>query len=440
MKRISPGSMTGPRAYFTAFDPQIVSRSRNREELTRTCERRLKMLLLLKSRVVCAASHMKSPIAESVFRSNPFLLELGLVIPALRDTADSIRGAFEASTESPQSCEPHLASYYDDIVSAVVIWNVEETSASFRQQFFAELTNPQSVVRMNARGVSDTAVAELAERCTGHTHFDRLAVESWAAPLNHGDREVVLAFRELIYHFAGARVVHCESSLPQEEYLDFDLADMSQQRTRLSDHTIFWKLFVEHAFASLQMRAVPVELLDLLEYRDIALIREPLLQIGFQEKYDELVQMAIDTARGPAPPLLENLERLEQIRATLDATFTAVFDEELPKCLRRRAPAIQHALASNGVSFGLGLAGLVPGLGSVVSAGGLLKDSIALCFNLAHLHPSSAPILDAARRREQAIRDLCLRLPAEDAPMLDMVALLSSVIQERARWPLTSPY
>jgi hypothetical protein len=70
MRRTNPLELCGPRAYFTAFDPKIVARSGDSSELRLQCERKLKLLLLLKSRVVCAASHLSSPIAHAIFRAN----------------------------------------------------------------------------------------------------------------------------------------------------------------------------------------------------------------------------------------------------------------------------------------------------------------------------------------------------------------------------------
>jgi hypothetical protein len=78
MKRIDPQTFKGPRAYFTNFDYRIVERTRNREKLRQDIERKLKILLLTKNTIVCAASHLTSEFAYQLFRENPILLNKGL--------------------------------------------------------------------------------------------------------------------------------------------------------------------------------------------------------------------------------------------------------------------------------------------------------------------------------------------------------------------------
>ena len=84
MKRINPNSLYGPRAYFTDIDEKIVRFKLDRNAYRREVERRLKILLIIKNTIVCAASHLAHEFAYTFFRSNPILLEKKIVIPALR--------------------------------------------------------------------------------------------------------------------------------------------------------------------------------------------------------------------------------------------------------------------------------------------------------------------------------------------------------------------
>lgn len=383
--------------------------------------------------MVCAASHLKSPIAQEIFRKNTFLLKEGHVTPALRESVESIHEAFRVSTDSPFVATEDVAKFYDEHVADVVTWNLEENSNWFRDRFIEELRNPRSVVRLNAKGLTEESVSEFIALSAGKPLIDRQLVTTWTQSMDSEDRDVLLAFRELIYHVSGARVVNCEGSLPQEEYLDFDLTDLSQKRTRLNDEMVFWKIFVEQALHTLQMRSLPVELLDVLDFADVLAIRQPLLDSDFQAKYDELTRTAISLAREGAPLLVESVERLEVIRSGIEKTFNEIFDKELPHFIRKKSRVSAQELVSNSVSVGLGLLGLIPGVGTAASAISLAKDSTALYFNVVDFRATPQSLLEVVARREEAIRKLATRRPLEETLMYDMVDLLFSTIRERIK-------
>jgi hypothetical protein len=432
MRRISPTDFQGPRAYFTAFDPKIIAGS-DHSNIRRNCERRLKLLLLLKTHVVCAVSHLKSPIAVDLFKQNPFLLNQGHVVPAIRDSVSSIADAFVVSADSQDDIYSDLVPFYEAHISTAVNWGLQDNSGWFQNRFREELSDPLSVLRRNIPTVGDDAIDKFLNGLSTTDILDRSTIERWIQTLTPDVQKVVRVFRDLLYHISGARVVNCENSLPQDEYLDFDLADLSQKRTRLSDDMVFWKLFVEHAFASLHMRTVPIEILDVIEFTDIVAIREPLMESGFQTKYDEMVRLAIEIARGPSPRLLENAERLEQIRESLDITFQDVFEKELPFFIRNRKPKLGTDMASNSISIGLGVLGLIPMIGTVASAVSLAKDSASFCFNVMDMRATPKSLLDFSQKRELAIQTITKRHGSLDTPMYEIVASLSAIIQERIK-------
>lgn len=435
MQRVAPQSLTGPRAYFTAFDPKIVDRTEaaRRDELQINCERKLKLLLLLKTNVVCAASHLRSPIAHRMFQSNKVLLENGIVIPALRDNYESVDMAVDAA--------PDVKAFYRDHVSMVVDWPLSDNTTWFRDKFIDEISKPKSVLRCNATGLSQASVDRFIALHQESHGLGREPIDSWASGLSETDRRVILAFREFIYHLSGARVVNCESALPQEEYLDFDLADLSQQRTRLSDDMVFWKIFLEQALSTLQMRALPIELLDILTFQDILQLRAPLLSTEFQRQYDELLRSAVGLIRGENPPLIENIERLDKIRRSIETAFSEVFDKEIMPFLKKRSPGFRRSLLSNSVSVALGVVGLglLPSLGLiapvVASSVSLLKDSTSFFCNVNDFRNTPSNLLELVKSKEQAIQMILARnhSGAEDIMMLDVVNSLTSTIAERMK-------
>ena len=84
MNRVSPQALVDPRAYFTDFDHRIVETSRNHVLLRKKAERKLKVLLLLKSHIVCAASHLATRFAYELFMENPVLFTTEAIMPAFR--------------------------------------------------------------------------------------------------------------------------------------------------------------------------------------------------------------------------------------------------------------------------------------------------------------------------------------------------------------------
>jgi hypothetical protein len=108
-----------------------------------------------------------------------------------------------------------------------------------------------------------------------------------------------LNFEGLVYQLSGARVVNCETALPQENYIDYSFTDFSEHRVALSDTQIFLKIFFEMAFETLCTYALPGELLDVLSFEDINYLRTPIGESSFRKKYDELINKSIQIVKKP---------------------------------------------------------------------------------------------------------------------------------------------
>lgn len=435
MERILPETLVGPRAYFTSFDYRIAARTRDLSILQRDVERKLKTLLLIKSQVVCAASHLSSPVAFRIFSENPVLLRDSIIVPALRADKDGVSHALEGKL--PKGRE-HEAAFYEENVRATVSWELEENSTWFRDRFLLELDDEQSLIRKRLTGVSHDAVQSLIATLRANPLLGREELEELSGFLPTQAQEAFLNYRELVYHMSGARVINCESSLPQENYVDYDLADLQQKRTKLSEEHIFWKLFIELALDSFQRRVLPVELLDLLSFEDILAIRTPLLDSSFQAAYDQLVKAAIKGFQDESHPTsLLDLSALEALRAKLEVTLRAVFEEELPIFLKNRAFSQAKEVASVGFSVALGALGFVPILGYVASGMSVIRDSPALFFNIGELYRSSKAISSMetyARNRHVALETSLENSDISNkSTMLDMIDVLTSSLSEKIR-------
>lgn len=431
MKRINPSSFSGPRAYFTDFDHRIVTRTSNLQTLKRKGERKLKALLLLKGQIVCAASHLATRFAYEFFEINPILLTSGAIIPAFRSDKTDLSELFARKRFKEKDS---AIQFYKDSIQKTVNWNLDDNSMWFRDRFLSDLEDEQSVLRSHISDTYQGILSNLASEIRNGALLGRELIDRLAKDLPRSEKRLLQNYRELLYHMSGARVVNCESALPQENYIDYDLADIKQRRVRLSEEQILSKLFIELIFDSLQRSMLPVELLDLLSFEDILSIRQPLMSSSFQTKYDQLIKKVMDTYSPDTHKIL-NIDELEKIRNKLSNTFDEILQKELPRFLKKKAFAQTKQLASVSSSVALGLAGAVPGVGLVASAISVLKDTPALCVNIGQTYQSMKSISNLDRYYQNKQRLLQKEIEESDisdkATFYEMVDLMLQVISKR---------
>lgn len=433
MKRIAPQTLVGPRAYFTGFDHRLVARCRNRALFQRKAERKLKVLLLLKGKIVCAASHLATRFAYDFFRENSALLTSGAIVPAFQADKADISELF-ARKRFPGRDD--AVRFYSDNVRSTVTWQLEENSGWFRDRFIADLQDDRSVLRRHFGKEHEGAIVGLLFEIQKESLLGRETVDRASEGLPLRYRRLLQAYRELLYHISGARVVNCESTLPQENYIDYDLADLQQRRARLSEEQVLWKLLVEMVLDSLQRTMLPVDVLDSISFEDVMKVRQPLLASDFQRKYDELIRSVV------MPPAADHLrilsvDELERIRSELARTFDEVIQKELPNFLKKKALEQSKELASVSSSVALNLVAAVPGVGLIASAVGVLKDTPSLFFNVAQTYSSVRSIYDLQRyyaNKEKLLeKEIDQHDISEKAPLHDMVALLTGVLSEKIK-------
>lgn len=408
MENLEAASFSGPRAYFTSFDYRIASRTGDHGVLVRSVERRLKILLMTKAHVVCAATHLSSPVAAQLFQANPVLLRNGLVVPALRRDKASITDAIESKIQDHHARE-EWCSFYEDNVAKAVRWDHLDNAQWFRDSFVQELSNEQSVLRRNLAGEPSEAVEQLRDAIAASGAFERSIVETESVGLSSSSRQVLTAFRDLLYHMSGARVVNCESALPQENYIDYSLTDLESRQTQLADEQIFWKIFVEMAFETMQNRQIPIEVLDMLSFEDIEQIRAALTDCAFQENYDSVVRACLQAMeRGSWDEILLSAESVLSGRDRLERIFSEILDKELAIILKHKRRSARMVAVRQSVSLGLGVAGLFSQLVSAaMTLKGLSETAPVLISNLSSAFtPRGAKSIEAEYR---AKKDAALR-------------------------------
>ena len=268
MQRINASQFVGPRAYFTNIDHRFLGQQHVSLQLRRAVERELKVLLLTKHTVVCAASHLKGQFAYDLVRANPVLLEKTMLVPALRNDRSDITELF-ADDSHPNPLRDEMIQFYGERIHTVVGWDLVDNTSWFHAVTLHNLQDEQSVLRRKLTCSDAAIIAEMIAIVQNTPRMGRGVFDRCAALLAHPDRDVMLNFRDILYHMSGSRVIRCESHLPPATYIDFSHKDMANGNVALDETSVFWKVFMEVAFESLQRPLLPVEMLDLLTFEDI---------------------------------------------------------------------------------------------------------------------------------------------------------------------------
>lgn len=290
MQRIEVTNLKGINCYFTNFDNRIVSETIDKDNLKRRCERTLKVLLLTKNNVVCAASHLTNEISYEILSKNPIILEKEMLIPAFRIDKTDISELFENKHIS-QDKKDRYTDFYKENLKKVLSWELRDNANWFQEKFIHSLSLDKSVIRTNL-SLKNEEVGAFIQKLKQQEILSREVINRLTSNFDNDDKRNINAFRELVYHMSGARVTNCESSIPQENYIDYSLTNIETRKTCLSDLQIFWKMYIELLFEKLNKSTLSIEVLDSLSFEDIYHIREPIQKSKFIEKYHQLHKIA----------------------------------------------------------------------------------------------------------------------------------------------------
>jgi len=450
MKRIDPVNFQGPRAYFTDFDYKIVRFKHYKEAYRKEVERRLKIILLTKNTVVCAASHITHEFAYNIFKDNPVLLTKGMILPALRRDIEHITDYFEEGAPGKYplaqdlGIESHLketmVDFYRDHVNEVVDWELIENAAWFRERLLKALNDEHSVIRRNLIDLPKWKLDALISEIEKNDILTRELVLKGMSKWTSREQKILLNFVNLVYHMSGARVVNCETALPQESYIDYSLTDFSKHRAMLSDTQVFLKIFFELAFEILYRDILPVELLDTLSFEDIYYLRKPLQSSSFCKKYDELIQSSIRILRNTeveSDKILYDIEKPLEILEKISKTFEEAFRQELAEFVKKKRKETTKELRKSTLSLGLGAAGFVPYVSIIATPLSLLTSSREFFVNLNQCFKSRKETKDYTsylKSKEKILHRMIEKYPvSERSALLDALDLLTSVVSVKIK-------
>ena len=433
MERVHSSELLGVNAYFTNFDNRIVNSSTDKEALKRSAERTLKILLLTKNNVVCAASHLVNPIAFSLLNENPILLEKQLVIPAFRSDKQDVRELFEGKRINRKR-KQHLISFYDEKLTKTVLWDLTENSTWFRDTFVNGLITDNSVIRSNLSGLSDLEISSIVQDVKSHNTLGRGDIEAVVEKYDIRTKRIIRNYRELVYHISGARVVNCESTLPQENYIDYSLADLKHHRTLLSEVQVFWKMFIELILDSLHRYRFPIEALDVLSFEDIYELRQPISGTSFISNYNRFYQLAVDSVtKDSRDDILYNYNELCEIKDSLEKQFNEVFEQELKPFFKKKALQGGWNLLKNAGLLGLGFFPLIGQLCSLLDTASNFKSCQFNVMQTISDMKAIRSLEDSTRYKAKIIQEQIQQFDiSSKCEMIDVVAMIQDTIIQKS--------
>lgn len=426
MKFIDPTNLKIPRVYFTEFDrvtySQVAWTAEDVEEIKRNLERKVKLLGLIKGAVVIATSHLfESELAQEFIRENPIVLEEGIILPALISKYKNFSDFLSAKREESKERAQYLGNNKEEIntllsncVAAVVKWDVNLTTKWFKQRLLQDMEDKRSVLRFTLSPVPPSLIADVSSRLCELESPSRGQIYKIAK--NSGNRILwtrLCDYTDLIYYLSGARAVNSEGVLPQENLIDFSVADLVRGKTKLSDYEIFYRIFLSIIKDKTQ-KFFPVEILDLLNFEDIVELRKTLLHSGFVEKYNGLMEKTKERVEiTDTEQLILSVDELAQFENELHSIFTDTVVTEIYQMKK-------IDLQKRGVK-------VLTSLGSLLTFYGTITSVIQLTVNVLSLLGFNTQIRQAERRIEQNLQRIEKFV---DRSSLDKKSLLLKFLSE----------
>jgi len=349
MKFVSPDSIMLSRVYFTEFDrvtySQVAWTAADVKAIRRNMERKLKLVALIKGHVVIAASHLlESELAHEVLFPHPKLFSTGVIVPALRAEFTGFEGFLESKlTEGKESAQYEgnarrdMAQMLDSQVSMAVKWEVEQTSGWFKERLISDMTDDRSLLRSCLRENGSMIPPNLVARIESIHRLSRKDI--YVSAKDTGDKtlwNIMCAYTDFLYYLTGARAVHSEGVLPQENLMDFSLSDLAGGRTHLSETEVFFKVFVDLVKAATHTH-FPLDVLDALSIDDVLDLHSLAIEDRFVSKYNAIQEKTkAGLAIHDPERLILLMEELEEFERKLHDEYGMAIEKELSRYLRDR--------------------------------------------------------------------------------------------------------
>lgn len=246
LTKLNPSNLIGANTYFTGFD-DFTLRGKNKVKVKRKIERDLKILLLSKNNVVCAASHIVNPISFDIIWSNPELLSEQMLKPALRKDKTHVIDYLDRYPNYSRTDLTNIKAFYNDNLNLIVEWELLQNTINFKTMLCESIENPHSILMAKLNDKHKLKALSLKSEIQNFKTLSREEIRSISSSWNYRQRNLLLSYVNFLYHLSGAQVVNSESSLPFGNFVDYSSQSILKGEA-YNETQLFKKLFLELAF------------------------------------------------------------------------------------------------------------------------------------------------------------------------------------------------
>lgn len=440
MRKLIPEDIGEPRVYFTQMSPHILINRRDREKRLLELTRDLKILVLFKQSVVIPASNLVSNLGFNLFNQHPELLDYDMVIPALRSDIEDIDELVEDKAKRSRQRD-EIERFYREHLQTVVSWEQSPTTSWFKEAFIKELKTSNSVIRVNLCDFDQQELGRLISAIEPRQRFGLGDVHEVTKHLPIMTKRRVRYFAHMLYHLSGGRTVGCESYLPQENYIQYDLSDLRLRRTTLSNIQVFWQLFVTTVLESLMIHTVlPVNLIDGLSFEEIVELRSVVFRSSFPRMYELLVNRSIGAIQKNNPEsILYDAREILDIREKIVEAFKDRIALEADTILAKTKRTETRRLLRSTSEAAISIMGLIPLVSMIIGMPRTAYELYGIFMNTrqqlrcrANLDSISEYITARSNLLKERISELSIRPGTE---LIDSVNVITQSILHKITLP-----
>lgn len=308
-------------------------------------KRSLKLFSLINNELIIPSNHIYEGRTESLFRSNPEILELKLVKPAM-DTQYASFSDYFNRRDREKKAGRSLSSYgryLDSLSVETVPYSDTQPAGIFTELAIEQFSNPDSVLARAAGYASDQAIEfvsrleDIKERSNGIVYFEEF-IDASKACFDKEQQRVIQNFADLNRLIAGASSKNCNNLLPQENLIDWCLANPEDPTSFiLNDEIIFWEVFIESLikitegiYSLSDIEKLSPKLFDKFSFEDIHEIKNYFLQRNlFIERYASILDGVNGATQiGTGRLDLLKYEELIQIKWEITKSFEDLLRDE----------------------------------------------------------------------------------------------------------------
>jgi hypothetical protein len=238
-----------------------------------------------------------------------------------------------------------------DSSAMTVRWSPGETSSWFKIRLIADLRDSKSLVAIHLQHKGLTVPEIICHELEEMPSLSRGAI--YLATKRHGNlpfREIVNAYADFLYYLSGAKAVQSEGVLPQENIIDFSFTDLEHEAVSLSEHEIFFKVFMDTVKTATSSH-FPIDFLDALSIDEAVELHRIANDEHFVRKYNLIQKRTKDGLTLVDPEhLVMLMDELLLYEQELHDQYSRAIEAELPNRLRqmraKRTGKLIHSLAS----------------------------------------------------------------------------------------------